>query len=85
MRERSSRSPGRARIVRLDGPLFRDGLVRGVAAIGQLFGIYTDVDERGITPEWMKRQLVLVVWAVCCPARTLDRFKFTWASWLLEC
>src|SRR6266550_6294986 len=36
-------------------------------------------------PEWMKRQLALAVWAVCCPARTLDRFKFTSASWLLGC
>src|SRR4029077_20859030 len=36
-------------------------------------------------PEWMKRQLALAVWAVCCPARILDRFKFTSASWLLEC
>src|SRR5205823_14777720 len=37
------------------------------------------------TPEWTKRQLALAVWAVCCPARTLDRFKFTSASWLLGC
>src|SRR5262249_54119437 len=36
-------------------------------------------------PEWMKRQLALAVWAVCCPARTLDRFKFTSAWWLLGC
>src|SRR5213078_1386993 len=37
------------------------------------------------TPEWMRRQLALAVWAVCYPARTLDRFKFTSASWLLGC
>src|SRR4030095_4946589 len=33
----------------------------------------------------MKRQLVRAVWAVCCPVRTPDRFKFTSASWLLGC
>src|SRR4030095_1343831 len=33
----------------------------------------------------MKPQLALAVWAVCCPARTLDRFKFTSASSLLGC
>src|SRR6516165_4960061 len=33
----------------------------------------------------MKPQLALAVWAVCCPAHTLDKFKSTWASWLLGC
>src|SRR5262245_17682139 len=36
-------------------------------------------------PEWTKPQLALAVWAVCCPARTLDRFKFTSAWLLLGC
>ena len=65
---------------------FWDGLVRGFAAIGQLFGIFTaDVDERGINAGVDETTVGAHGLGRLLSSAHTNRFKFTWASWLLGC
>jgi proton-translocating NADH-quinone oxidoreductase, chain M len=56
------------------------------AVSGQLFGIFTtDIDERGLTPELIKRQPAPAVWAASCPDGTRGKSKLISASWQSAC
>src|SRR5262249_12740181 len=86
-RERLSLSPGRARVcptgwIVIFGTVWCAASARSANCLEYLQRIWTSA---ALTPEWMKRPSALAVWAVCCPARTLDKFKFILASSLLGC
>src|SRR5947208_8885793 len=87
MHGRSSLSHGRARVcptgwIGISGMVWCVASAQSASSLECLQRMWTSAVS---TPAWTKPQLALAVWAVCYPAHTLDRFKFTSASWLLEC
>src|SRR5262249_13729015 len=84
---RSSLSAGRARVcptgwIVISGMVWCPASAQSANSLEYLQPVWTSAAS---TPEQMKRQLALAVWAGCCPARTLDKFKFTSARSLLAC